>query len=74
MVQEARGAARTVWVSPTAFTRIVLADDGDHNALWLHLSDRAMPVAEDLSRRERRDFARALDGAIHRARDNRSPA
>jgi uncharacterized membrane protein len=69
VVKEARGVAQIVWVSPTAFTRVSLADeDDDESALHLHLSDRALPVAGALSRGERRAFARALETAIRRAR------
>jgi uncharacterized membrane protein len=69
VVKEARGAAQTVWISPTALTRISLVDEDDDNcALRLHLSNRALSVAEALSRRERRDFARALENALRRAR------
>ena len=69
VVKEERGVVELVWVSPTAFTRVSLADeDDDESALHLHLSDRALPVAKALSRGERRDFARALESAIRRAR------
>jgi uncharacterized membrane protein len=70
VVSEERGAERLVWVSPTAFTRVSLsdADDNDAALLRLHLSDRALPVAQALSRPERREFARALESAIRRAR------
>jgi uncharacterized membrane protein len=72
VLKEDRGAQELVWVSPTAFTRVSLADeDDDESALHLHLSDRALPVAQALSRRERRDFARALERAIWRARVGR---
>jgi uncharacterized membrane protein len=63
---------QTVWVSPTAFTRIALVGDaGDADYLRLRLSDRELRVARDLSRPERQAFAKALDTAIWRARSNR---
>ena len=69
VVTQERGAERLVWASPTAFTRVSFADgDDDETALRLHLSDRALPVAQALSRRERREFARALEAAIRRAK------
>jgi uncharacterized membrane protein len=68
VVTQVRGAEQLVWVSPTAFTRVSLADGDDETSLRLHLSDRALPVAQALSRRERREFARALEAAIRRAR------
>ncbi len=58
-----------LWTSPTAFTRVAFdaaaASDG---ALRLTLSGRELPLARALNRRERHDFARALDQAIMRAR------
>jgi uncharacterized membrane protein len=61
--------ALTVWVSPTAFTRIALiggpGGDGD---LRLRLSDREIAIARALSRPERLAFAKALDLAVWRAR------
>ncbi len=70
VVTQERGAERLVWVSPTAFTRVSFAggDHDDEAALHLHLSDRALAVAQALSRRERREFASALESAIRRAR------
>ena len=70
VVKEERGAEQLVWVSPTAFTRVSLSEseDDDEAALHLHLSGRALPVAQALSRRERREFAQALEAAIRRAR------
>ncbi len=67
-LESARGA-QTIWTSPTAFTRVSLAgEDEDDSRLHLHLSDRELAVARALSRRERRDFANALERAIARAR------
>jgi uncharacterized membrane protein len=69
VVKEDRGAQELVWVSPTAFTRVCLSDeDDDETSLHLHLSDRALRVAQALSRGERREFAHALEAAIRRAR------
>ena len=69
VVKQERGGERLVWVSPTVFTRVSFSDEerDDQAALRLHLSDRALPVAQALSRRERREFARALEAAIRRA-------
>ncbi len=59
----------TVWVSPTAFTRIALIGDGDGPGdLRLRLSDRELHVGRGLSGPERLAFAKALDAAIWRAR------
>ncbi len=63
----------TVWVSPTAFTRVALIGDaGDADFLRLRLSDRELRVAGDLSRPERVAFAKALDRAIWQARTGRA--
>jgi uncharacterized membrane protein len=68
VLESARGA-QTIWTSPTAFTRVCLAgEDEDDSRLHLHLSDRELAVARALTRRERRDFANALERAIARAR------
>ncbi len=62
----------TVWISPTAFTRVVLAGAaGSEDDLWIGLSDRSLRVARALSRAERIDFAKALDRAIWQARSAR---
>ncbi len=68
-LESGRGGGRVIWSSPTAFTRVSLAADGqDEGRLRLGLSGRELSVAAALSRRERRDFARALERAISRAR------
>jgi uncharacterized membrane protein len=65
-------AERTVWSSPTAFTRVQLDRVGDHEAhVRLHLSNRAMSVASSLGHKERAAFAKRLDGAIQAARAER---
>ena len=66
VVLETPRGEHTVWQSPTAFTRVAVA--GEAEDVHLRLSDRAVPVARALTRRERRDFAEALERAIHRAR------
>jgi uncharacterized membrane protein len=64
--------ARTVWSSPTAFTRVSVEAPGQHEArVRLHLSQRALTVARALSPHERMDFAGALEEAIRRARAER---
>lgn len=62
--------ARTVWVSPTAFTRVDFEAD-DEAGLWLRLSDQALNIGDALSPAERSDFAVALERAIRRARTER---
>lgn len=57
---------RTVWTSPTAFTRVEVGEQ-----VQLALSGRTLRVAHALSPRERRDFAAALQRAIQAARAER---
>lgn len=69
VILQSRTGEHTVWRSPTAFTRVTLTGgDADETDLHLRLSDRAVAVARDLTRAERRDFAAALEAAIRRAR------
>jgi uncharacterized membrane protein len=68
LLETPRGA-HTVWLSPTAFTRVAVVGEGpDETDVELRLSDRAMAVARSLGRSERRAFADALEQAIRRAR------
>jgi uncharacterized membrane protein len=63
---------RTVWSSPTAFTRVSLDRAGEHEAsVRLTLSGRQLSLAAGLSPQERRDFAGALQRAITAARAER---
>jgi uncharacterized membrane protein len=63
---------RTVWTSPTAFTRVSVEAPGEHEArVRLHLSQRALTIARALSPHERMDFAGALEDAIRKARAER---
>lgn len=64
--------ARTVWRSPTAFTRVDVEERGDEDRrVRLRLSSRAFTVAKALSPPERRQFAIALQDAIRNARAER---
>lgn len=64
--------ARTVWSSPTAFTRVAVEAPGEHEArVRLRLSDRSLTVGAALSPGERSDFAAALEQAISQARAER---
>jgi len=68
LLETPRGA-QTIWVSPTAFTQVALLGEAeDATDLRVRLSGRELAVARALSRRERLDFAQALDRAIMRAR------
>ena len=64
--------ARTVWRSPTAFTRVTVEELGEHERrVRLRLSGRAFTVARALSPGERTRFATALQDAIRDARAER---
>lgn len=73
VTHEAGGAVRLVWESATAFTRITTRCDEENRmmALGLALSGRETAVAASLSPGERREFARALEDAMRRARGHR---
>ena len=74
VMHEADGRRRTVWRSPTAFTRVLVAARGEAEArVSLHLSGRSVTVADKLSPQEREDFAAALEAAIKSARAERYP-
>lgn len=69
VVRETPKGAHTIWLSPTAFTRVALVgEDEDYQDLQIRLSDRGVAVARALTRSERRDFAVALERAIRNAR------
>ena len=68
VVRETPKGAHTVWLSPTAFTRVSLVGDDDEQDLHIRVSDRGVAVASALTRREKREFAAALEQAIRRAR------
>ena len=64
--------ARTVWRSPTAFTRVDVEERGEPDRrVRLRLSSRAFTVARSLSPHERGQFAVALQDAIRNARAER---
>ena len=68
----AEGSERTVWSSPTAFTRVALEQAGEPEArVRLSLSGRAFSVGSSLSPDERSGFAEALERAICSARAER---
>jgi uncharacterized membrane protein len=70
--QEDGDSSRTVWRSPTAFTRLRVDRRGEPEArVTLHLSGRSLTVAGRLGPQERMDFAEALEAAIASARAER---
>ncbi|MET0294857.1 MAG: DUF2244 domain-containing protein [Phenylobacterium sp.] len=72
IVHETPRWSRLVWSSPTAFTRVsVVVEDERAVGLLLRLSGKEVAVAEALSPGERAAFAKALEQAIWRARNER---
>jgi uncharacterized membrane protein len=69
-----RGPERTIWSSPTAFTRVSVENPGEHEScVQLRLSGRSLSVGASLSPAERADFGSALERAILSARAERHP-
>ncbi len=70
ITHETPKAARVVWESPTAFTRVTTERDEEHRvmALTLALSGRRRAVAAALSPGERGEFGKALEAALWRAK------
>jgi uncharacterized membrane protein len=74
VVHEVGAQTRTVWRSPTAFTRVVVEAKGQPEVrVSLALSRRRLVVAGQVSPQERADFADALEAAIRSARAERYP-
>jgi uncharacterized membrane protein len=69
---EAGARSRTVWSSPTAFTRVAVENPGQPEArIRLQLSGQAVTVAHALSPKEREVFGDALRAAIREANAER---
>jgi uncharacterized membrane protein len=65
---------RTVWRSPTAFTRLEVRDRGEPEvSVALQLYRRRLVLAGQISPQERTEFADALEAAIKSARAERYP-
>lgn len=74
VVHEVGAQKRTVWRSPTAFTRVEVEAKGEPEVrVTLALSRRRLVVAGQVSPQERTDFADALEAAIRSARAERYP-
>ena len=66
VIREFKQHAETVWISPTAETRV--RHDDEEEEVTLRRFDRILPVAQALTPKRRAEFAKALDLAIWRAR------
>jgi uncharacterized membrane protein len=74
VVHEVGAQQRTVWRSPTAFTRVEVEAKGQPELrVTLALSRRRLVVGGQVSPQERADFADALEAAIRSARSERYP-
>lgn len=62
---------RTVWRSPTAFTRVEVEGADEDACVRLTLSGRSLLLARQLGPKERRAFGHALQDAIRSARAER---
>jgi uncharacterized membrane protein len=72
VLREGRSGTRTVWSSPTAFTRVRLEESGRYGAqVRLQLSGRRCTIGEVLGPQERAGLAEAVDNAIRAARAER---
>jgi uncharacterized membrane protein len=72
VLQEIGQRRRTIWRSPTAFTRVsVEARDQPEARVTLMLSGKSLVVGGQVSPQERMDFAAALEAAIRSARAER---
>lgn len=75
VTHEVGAQKRTVWRSPTAFTRLEVRDRGQPEvSVALRLSRRRLLLAGQVSPQERTDFADALEAAIRSARAERYPS
>jgi len=70
--REDEKGARTVWTSPTAFTRVDVDQPGEHETrVRLMIYRKRFTLARSLSPDERMNFANALQDAIRAARSER---
>jgi uncharacterized membrane protein len=71
VLHELGARRRTVWRSPTAFTRVAVEGEAEDARVRLMLSGKSLTLARELSPKERIDFGQALTQAISRARAER---
>lgn len=70
--REDEKGAKTVWTSPTAFTRVGVDQPGEHDVrVRLMIYRKRLTLARSLSPEERAAFANALQDAIRAARSER---
>lgn len=72
---EGLGPPKTLWSSPTAFTRVEIDDMGEEEwRVRLMLSGKILTLARALSPLERQTFGRQLQDAVKAARNERYPS
>ncbi len=70
--REDETGAKTIWTSPTAFTRVGIEQPGEHETrVRLMIHRRRLTVGRALAPVERMEFANALQDAIRAARNER---
>lgn len=70
--REDEKGAKTIWTSPTAFTRVGIEQPGEHETrVRLMIHRRRLVVGRALAPVERMEFANALQDAIRAARNER---
>lgn len=70
--REDEKGARTVWTSPTAFTRVGLEQPGEHEVrVRLMIYRKRLTLARSLGPDQQVEFANALEDAIRAARNER---
>ena len=70
--REDEKGARTIWTSPTAFTRVGVDHPGEHDTrVRLMIYRKRLTLARSLGPDERRRFAGDLEAAIRAARNER---
>lgn len=66
--------SKSIWTSPTAFTRVALEDGGRSGpAVRLKLSNKRLTIGQKLGPVERANLAETVDNAIRAARAERWP-
>jgi uncharacterized membrane protein len=74
VLREDDKASRTVWTSPTAFTRVLLVEPREDEAyVSLAVMRRRCPIGSALGAEARRSLARRVEDAISSARRERYP-
>jgi len=67
--------SKSIWTSPTAFTRVALEDEGRSGPeVRLKLSGKRLTIGQRLGPVERANLAETVDNAIRAARAERWPA